>query len=247
MWKDDWPVAGDHFQPGTYEIEAERSGFALQLDVDFVRMDTGRRGPPGTGGGAAGPAGAGTAPGNGAPRPAGGAGGAGAGGGFNRAPAGPVVPIPEQTLAQASTTWPAGNIGLILSEYVVRPQEKWTITPVADAGGYPGSPYFKITTAGTERTLAATADGEVVALPAFTGGPEQLWRIDQLIDGTYRIMPKAIPDSKEPMALTAVAASTLTLAKFDPRSDKSRWILESRKRCGSGLGALLAWAASPAI
>ena len=65
---------------------------------------------------------------------------------------------------------------------------------VANAGGYPGSPYFKITIAGTDRALAATADGELVAVPGFTGGPEQLWRIDQLTDGTYRVMPKAMPN-----------------------------------------------------
>ena len=68
---------------------------------------------------------------------------------------------------------------------------------VANAGGYPGSPYFKITIAGTDRALAATADGELVVLPAFTGAPEQLWRIDQLADGTWRIMPKSVPNSKE--------------------------------------------------
>jgi arabinan endo-1,5-alpha-L-arabinosidase len=104
-----------------------------------------------------------------------------------------------------------------------RPHQKWTIAPVANVGGYPGSPYFKIAIAGTDRTLAATADGEVVALPAFTGGPEQLWRIDQLTDGTYRIMPKSMPNSKEPVALTAVGGSTPTLARFDPKSDKARW------------------------
>jgi arabinan endo-1,5-alpha-L-arabinosidase len=104
-----------------------------------------------------------------------------------------------------------------------RPHQKWTITPVANAGGYPGSPYFKITIAGTDRVLAATADSEVVAVPAFTGSPEQLWRIDQLTDGTYRIMPKSMPNSKEPVALTAVGRSTPTLAKFDPKSDKARW------------------------
>jgi arabinan endo-1,5-alpha-L-arabinosidase len=104
-----------------------------------------------------------------------------------------------------------------------RPHQKWTVTPVANVGGYPGSPYFKIAIAGTDRTLAATADGEIAAVPAFTGSPEQLWRIDQLTDGTYRIMPKAVPNSKEPMALTAVGHSTPTLAKFDTKRDKARW------------------------
>ena len=110
-----------------------------------------------------------------------------------------------------------------------RPHQKWTITPVANAGGYPGSPYFKIAIAGTDRTLAATADGEVAAVPAFTGSPEQLWRIDQLTDGTYRIMPKSMPNSKEPMALTAVGHSTPTLARFDPKTDKARWNFKAVK------------------
>jgi arabinan endo-1,5-alpha-L-arabinosidase len=63
----------------------------------------------------------------------------------------------------------------------------------------------------------------VTTVPDFTGADEQLWRIDQLTDGTYRIMPKIVPNSKEAMALIAIGASTPTLAKFDPQSDKSRW------------------------
>ena len=106
---------------------------------------------------------------------------------------------------------------------MIWPHQKWTITPVADAGGYPGSPYFRIAIAGTNRTLAVTAEGEVVAVPAFTGSSEQLWRIDQLTDGTYRIMPKSAPGSVEPVALTAVGRSTQTLSRFDPKSDKARW------------------------
>ena len=189
LWKDGWPIGGDNFWGGTYEIQSERKGYALELAVDFVRMDRGGRG----------------------------------GFGGRGAPAGPVTPIPAQELSQVSANWPAGNIDIRIGDYMFRPHQKWTITPVANAGGYPGSPYFKIVIAGTDRTLAATADGEVVAVPAFTGSPEQLWRIDQLTDGTYRIMPKSVPNSKEPMALTAVGGSTPTLAKFDPKSDKARW------------------------
>jgi arabinan endo-1,5-alpha-L-arabinosidase len=220
LWKDGWPVGGDNFQAGTYEIESERSGFALELAVDFVRINTPRRGfgpPPGGPPPAQPQAGnpsqpAATRP---APPPA--------GGGFWGPPTGPVTPIPDQTLEQDSAVWPAGNIGVDLLDYMIRPHQKWTITPVPDAGGYPGSPYFKIQIAGTERTLAATADGEVIAQAAFTGAPEQLWRIDQLTVGTYRIMPKTVPGSTESVALTAVGASTPTLAKFDPKSDKARW------------------------
>lgn len=186
LWKDGWPVAGDHFQEGTYEIQSERSGYALELAVDFVRMDRGTRG------------------------------------GFGP-PSGPVAPIPLQELSQVAPKWPSGNIDIRLGDFMVRPHQKWTVTPVPNAGGYPGSPYFKIAIAGTDRALAATEDGEVVAVPTFTGGQEQLWRIDQLTDGTYRIMPKSMPHSREPVALTAIGHSTTTLARFDPNTDKGRW------------------------
>ena len=138
-------------------------------------------------------------------------------------PAGPVTPVPAQELAEVSKDWAAGTLGVRLGDFMFRPHQKWTITPVPNAGGYPGAPYFKISVAGTDRALAATADAEVVAVPKFTGSPEQLWRIDQLTDGTYRIMPKSVPGSKEPFVLTAVAHSTPTLAKFDPKSDNGRW------------------------
>jgi arabinan endo-1,5-alpha-L-arabinosidase len=108
-----------------------------------------------------------------------------------------------------------------------RAQQKWTIIPVANAGGYSGSPYFKISIAGTERVLAATPDAELVTLSAFTGAPEQLWRIDQLADGTWRIMPKSIPNTKELLVLSAVGSSFATLARFDPKSDKQRWLLKT--------------------
>jgi arabinan endo-1,5-alpha-L-arabinosidase len=119
--------------------------------------------------------------------------------------------------------WPGGNIDVRIGDYMFRPHQKWTITPVPEAGGYFGSPYFKITIEGTDRALAATADYEVVTVPEFTGAPEQLWQIDQLIDGTYRIMPKVTPGSKEQLALTAVGRSTPSLVKFDPDGYRARW------------------------
>jgi arabinan endo-1,5-alpha-L-arabinosidase len=137
------------------------------------------------------------------------------------------APIPSQDVAAVSANWPAGSIDARMGVYLNQAQQKWTITPVPNAGGYLGSPYFKITIGGTERALAAAADAELAVVPAFTGAPEQLWRLDQLADGSWRIMPKAIPNSKEPMALSAVGASFATLAKFDPASDKQRWLLKT--------------------
>jgi arabinan endo-1,5-alpha-L-arabinosidase len=156
----------------------------------------------------------------GGPRGRGGRGGRGRG----NASAGP---IPAQDAAHVSASWPAGMVDVRMSPYMVQAQQKWTITAVANGGGYPGSPYFKITIAGTDRALAATGDGELVALPAFTGGPEQLWRIDQLTDGTYRVMPKAAPGSNEALALSAVGSSMPTLARFNLASDRQRWLFKT--------------------
>ena len=77
------------------------------------------------------------------------------------------------------------------------------------------------------RTLAATEDRELVALPAFTGVPEQLWRIDQLTDGTYRVMPKSVRGGKEPLALSAAGSSMATLDRFGADSDRQRWLLKT--------------------
>jgi arabinan endo-1,5-alpha-L-arabinosidase len=221
LWKDGWPVAGDNLGDGTYEIESVRTGTALELAVEGMPVGGrrgGRGGGPGFGGrgsgGGGGPAAGG---------PPGGRGSGGGGGMFG----GIGVPIPPQDVAQVSTNWPTGNIDIRMANYLCQAQQKWTVAAVTNAGGCFGSPYFKITIAGTDRALAATEAGELVSLPAFTGGPEQLWRIDQLTDGTYRIMTKTGPTSKEPLALSAIGSSFATLAKFNPESAKQRWLLKA--------------------
>ena len=132
------------------------------------------------------------------------------------------APIPAQDVAEVSAKWPTGNIDARLTVYLCQAQQKWTIAPAHNAGGYPGAPYFKITIAGTNRALAATEDGELVVLPAFTGAPDQLWRIEQLPDGAWRIMSKA-----KPLALSAVGSSSATLSKFDSKSEKHRWLIKT--------------------
>jgi len=186
LWKNEWPVAGDNFKEGTYEIESERRGYALELAVDFVRMAGGMRRA-------------------------------------NRDNDEPVKPVPSQTLADVVNTWPTGNIGVRIGDYMFRPHQKWTITAVPDAGGYLGAPYYKIVIEGTDRALAATAEAELISVPAFTGAPEQLWRIEQLTDGTYRIMPKVVPNSTKKLALVSSGDSTPTLAEFNMESDNSKW------------------------
>jgi arabinan endo-1,5-alpha-L-arabinosidase len=210
LWKDGWPVAGENLKENTYEIESVRTGTALELAVEGVPV--GGRRVRGYGPGPGGP-GAPAGPGASGPRPNPFTGQGGL--------------IPQQDMAQVSTNWPAGKVAVRLANYLCQAQQKWTFSAVTNAGGYPGSPYFKITIAGTDRSLAATEDGELVTLPAFTAGPEQLWSIDQLTDGTWRIMPKAVPQAKEPLALSAIGSSSATLGRFNPENDKQRWLLKT--------------------
>ena len=215
LWKDGWPMSGENAKDGTYELESVRTGTALELAVEGVPVGgpRGRGGRGGRGPGAPGAVGRGDAPGS-----------RGGGGGMF---AGTGTPIPPQDAAEVSKNWPSGNVNTRMANYLCQAQQKWTIAAVPNAGGYPGSPYFKITVAGTDRALAATADSELIVLPAFTGASEQLWRFDQLADGSWRIMPKAIPDSKQGLALSAVGSSFATLSKFDPASEKQRWLLKT--------------------
>ncbi|MDE7455113.1 MAG: family 43 glycosylhydrolase [Prevotella sp.] len=192
LWRNGWPVAGQRFKGGVYEIESERRGYSLELAVDFVRipqererfwqMDTTK----------------------------------------------PLQSIPDQSLADVAQTWPAGAVPVRCSDYMFRPHQHWAITPVAEAGGYLGGPYFKIVIAGTERALTATADKELTVIPEFSGADEQLWRIEQLTDGTFRIMPKRIPGQQglnTHYVLYSVADSTPTLAEYDYSSDNAKWNL----------------------
>lgn len=149
------------------------------------------------------------------------------GGGPGRGFAGSGGVIPPQDAAQVKARWPEGDISIRLANYLTQAQQKWAIAPVSGAGGYPGAPYFKITIAGTDRALAATDDGELIAHASFSSRPEELWRLDQLADGSYRIMPRVIPNSKTPLTLSAVGSSFATLAKFDSKSDKQRWLLKA--------------------
>ncbi len=190
VWKDGWPVAGEKFKEGTYEIESVRRGYALELAVDFTRMAN-------------------------APR------------GFNQPSNEPIKPVSAQKLDEVIKAWPTGNINLRIGDYMSRPHQKWTITDAPDSTGYLGGPYYKIVLAGTNRALAATANAEVVSVPEFTGSPEQLWRIDQLTDGSYRIMPKVVPNSNKKLALVSSGDSTPTLAEFDFSSDNSKWNFRS--------------------
>ena len=142
----------------------------------------------------------------------------------------PAKPIASQTLEEVIGTWSEGNIAARCSDYMFRPWQRWNIQPVVEAGGYLSAPYFKICIDGTDRALCATADLEVTTVPAFNGDDSQLWRIEQLTDGTYRLMPKAIPGRdgvNTSLCLYSAGDSTPTLAPYDFGSDNSKWNLRN--------------------
>jgi arabinan endo-1,5-alpha-L-arabinosidase len=140
----------------------------------------------------------------------------------------PTFAIEDQKLVDVIAEWPKGEIGVRANDYMFRPHQRWTITPVEDAGGYLGFPYYKIEIEGTHRALAATEAEDLITVPAFTGADEQLWRIEQLIDGSYRIMPKSVPGHDEPLALICTGDSTVALGKYDFNSDNSKWNFRDR-------------------
>ena len=183
LWVNGWPVGGEAFKAGTYEISSVRRGYALELAVDFVRQNIARRG------------------------------------GWRMDPDEPVVVYPNQTLEEVIGTWPEGEIPARIGDWMNRPHQRWTLTAVPEAGGYVGGQYYKIQIEGTEKTLAATEDLDVTVAPEYDGSDAQLWRIEQAIDGSYRIMPKSTPG----YVLTSVADSTPSLAKWDFNSDNCKW------------------------
>lgn len=191
LWENDWPVAGDQFKSGVYEISSVRRGYALELAVDFVRHELPR---------------------------------ARWWEGFDE----PAVSIPNQTLEEVVGTWPEGEIPARVGDWMNRPHQRWLITAVPEAGGYLGGQYYKIQIEGTDRVLAASEGAEILTVPEFTGAPEQLWRIEQLTDGTYRIMPKAVPGCDRPFVLASVADSTPSLVEYDFESDNCKWTFKKK-------------------
>ena len=192
VWKNDWPVAGEMFQEGTYEIESERRGYALELAVDFVRHDIPRSRF------------------------------------WMIDPNEPVVSYPNQKLEEVVVAWPEGEVAARCGDWMNRPHQRWSVTAVPQAGGYLGGQYYKICIEGTDRVLAAAEGAEVVVVPEFTGAPEQFWRIEQLTDGTYRIMPKAVPGTSRQYVLTSVADSTPSLAEYVSGSDNCKWVFRRK-------------------
>lgn len=193
LWKNGWPIAGEHIQAGTYEIESERRGYSLELAVDFIRIQQERQAF------------------------------------WHIDPNEPVKPIANQTLAEVQNTWPEGEIAVRCSDYMFRPWQRWRITPVPQIGGNICGPLYEIKIEDTNRSLTATADLQLTTRQ-FQSEDCQLWFIEQLTDGTYRIVPFDIPGKKKEEAqrycIYSAGDSTPTLSLYDFSSDNSKWNLK---------------------
>jgi arabinan endo-1,5-alpha-L-arabinosidase len=112
------------------------------------------------------------------------------------------------TILQASTNQTSVQTG----RYLSRDHQKWVITPA-------GGGFYKILN--TQYGNALTANGVAANTALFTNADNQLWKIDQLTDSTYRMVSKT-----EKTALAAVVkrprGNGVTLEPFTG-SDTQRW------------------------
>ena len=150
---------------------------------------------------------------------------------FNREQmAKPVKPVATQTLDEVKGTWPDGDIAVRCSDYMFRPWQRWQVVPVAQKCGTICGPLYVIRIEGTNRALTATAQLEVITKEQ-ADLDEQLWRIEQLTDGTYRVMPYAIPGQEgknQRYCLYSAGDSTPTLAPYDFSTDNAKWNFRQR-------------------
>ena len=182
VWRDGWPVAGENLKEGAYQLESARTGTALELAVEGTPVGGrrgGRGGPPGVGPGGRGAVG----------RLA--RGGPPTGGGRGLF-AGTGSPIPSQDVAEVSKTWPSGNVDVRMATYLCQAQQKWAIAP---APAPVATPARHTSRSRSPERIALWRRPPMVnwscCLPSARP-PEQLWRIEQLPDGAWRVMPKAV-------------------------------------------------------
>ena len=97
----------------------------------------------------------------------------------------------KRTGENLQVTTSAGRNGPIVRQdrYLARDDQKWEVSPV---GGY-----YKLTGVGSKMVLEID-DGALIEVAPDKGTDNQLWKIDQVSDGSFRIVSKA-----NKLALTA--------------------------------------------
>ena len=172
LWRDGWPVAGDNLVAGTYTIESARTGTVLELAVQGFPV-----------------------------------------GGFRRA----AWPAWQRHRPAARRRWPAAEWSAAGARPVRRSRPGARAGGGQLAARQRRAPRARHAAGsakmGRSRRSPMPADipvrrisgsrlpvrnvrsppspGGELTTAAFSGAPEQLWRIDQLTDGSYRIGPKS--------------------------------------------------------
>jgi arabinan endo-1,5-alpha-L-arabinosidase len=118
------------------------------------------------------------------------------------------------TVLQMSGRTNSNETTVQTARYLVHENQKWNVAPA-------GHGFYKITSA--QNTNALTQTEMTAGLAPFTGTDGQLWKIDQLSDGSYRLKSRA-----DALALTALAGgergNQVGLKKFEG-DDSQRWII----------------------
>jgi len=111
-----------------------------------------------------------------------------------------------------------------LGKYLSQDQQKWTVAAV-------GGGYYKIVGSATAKALESpatkTGDGPAtdspVRIAAYTGADTQLWRIDQLPDGSYRIESKA---ARQALSIVTSGPQANAIVVRDYKGDDTqRWVI----------------------
>lgn len=109
------------------------------------------------------------------------------------------------TVLSVAPNLPAASANNVeLSDYILQDAQKWTISPTGDG-------YYKLALVQGDLALTVGSGGTLQA-SAFTGADDQLWKLDELTNGSYRLQAKT---SREVMTLQETGkTATLALQPF---------------------------------
>jgi arabinan endo-1,5-alpha-L-arabinosidase len=123
------------------------------------------------------------------------------------------LPAPAPATAQSS---PSKDAGLQLARYLAIDEQKWTIAPA-------GGGCYKVLNIATGDALQIIVASGQVGWAAYTGADNQLWRLEQFPDGSYRIRSKS---AHLVLAGSPDDPSAVVAARFSP-DDLHKWMITS--------------------
>ena len=107
-----------------------------------------------------------------------------------------------------------GITSVLTARYLARDDQKWMVTPA-------GGGCYKIMNAQSTNALTTIETG--MSMTPFTGADNQLWKLDQLSDGSYRIESKA--DNLALAVLAGEGQGNETSLKPFNGDDTQHWVI----------------------